>query len=447
MGKLKIRKGFDIRIGGRAERRTASAVESRIVGLVPQDFKGIKVKLLLKEGDEVKGGTAVYLDKNRPAVKFCSPVSGKIRSIEYGERRSIQSIVIESDEKNESISYRKYSHEALQKETAEELKTNLLEAGLWPHIRQRPFDTIADPEGKPKSIFISLADSSPLAASAEYLSGGRIDELNAALAVLGKLTEGRVNVTVKSGSSLLGELKHCELHEVEGPHPSGNVGIHIHHLDPISRGETVWYMNIRGLLAWGAFFLSGVYPSGKLMAAAGLGIGQRAYFPVTEGVMLKDIPLDAVDGGSRWISGDILTGRKRKPEGYLGYYDSLVTVLPEKRERKLLGWIAPGLKSYSFSKTFLSALVPAKEYDLTTAMHGGLRSFVQTGLFEQVLPMDIYPDFLIKSILAEDIAEMEGLGIYEVSEEDFALCSFVDPSKNDICGIIRQGLELIEKEG
>ncbi len=448
MAKVKIRKGFDIRIAGAAEKTAVDLPNPRMVGLVPPDFRGIKVKLLKKEGDAVKAGTPVYFDKDHPEVKFASPVSGKIRHIEYGARRVIQSIAIDVDEKGESEEFRHFTAEELKTADVEELKSALLNAGLWPHLRQRPFNKIAAPDGKAKAIFISLLDTAPLAADPEFLLEGRIAEFQQGIDILGRLTDGKVHVTVKRGSALSSTLKNCEVHEFRGPHPAGNVGIHIHHVDPIRRGETVWTMAAQGVLAWAEFFLNGRYPATRLVAMAGTGLSERRYVRATEGMMIRDM----VNGGTttddvRFISGNILTGSRRRVEGFIGFYDNLLSVIPEGRKRRFLGWIWPGLKSFSFSKTFLSALVPLKSYNLDTNTNGGLRAFVQTGIFEQVLPMDIYPDFLIRSILAEDIAEMEGLGIYEVCEEDFALCSYIDPSKNDVCGIIRHGLELIEKEG
>lgn len=448
MAKVNIKKGFDIKIAGTAERQISELSDPKIVGLVPPDFRGIKVKLLKKEGEELKAGTAVYFDKNLPAVKYTSPVSGRIRNIEYGARRVIQSISIENDGKYVQETSRKFTEGDLQTITRDELQSIMTESGLWPHLRQRPFNKVANPAGAPKSIFISLFDTAPLAADPEYILQDRIDEFNIGLMLLQKFTEGKVNVTVKKGSPLAGKLSNCEVHEFSGPHPAGNIGIQIHHIDPIRRGDLVWHIKAQGLLNWVNYLLDGKYPSKKLIAVAGNGADKKQYFNVSEGMMIRDLLENAAfDREMRFISGDILSGAKRDNDDYIGYYDNLLTVIPEGRERKFLGWIAPGFNAFSFSKTFFSSLMPKKEYDLNTNTNGGPRAFVQTGLFEQVLPMDIYPDFLLKSILAEDIAEMEGLGIYEVSEEDFALCSFVDPSKNDVCAIIRQGLEIIEKEG
>ncbi|MCK5520352.1 MAG: NADH:ubiquinone reductase (Na(+)-transporting) subunit A, partial [Candidatus Marinimicrobia bacterium] len=299
-----------------------------------------------------------------------------------------------------------------------------------------------------KAIFISLMNTAPLAADQEYLLKDKMADFNSGLKLLQKFTDGKIHVTINEGSTLKSELKNCEIHEFSGPHPAGNVGIHIHHIDPIKRGEIVWTIKAAGLLSWFTFFKTGKYPSRKLVAVAGSGVDDRKYFNVVEGTMIKDFPGINTNGPEmRYISGDVLTGNKRDAEEFIGLNDSLLTVIPEGRHRNFLGWAAPGFKAFSFSKTFFSSLFPKKEYELDTNNNGGPRAFVQTGIFEQVIPMDLYPDYLLRSILAEDIAEMEGLGIYEVSEEDFALCSYIDPSKNDVCGIIRHGLELIEKEG
>ena len=448
MAKVKIKKGFDIKLSGVSEKKTQDMANPKIVGLVPLDFRGIKVKLLKKAGEEVKAGTAVFFDKNRPEVTFSSPVSGKIKNIEYGARRVIQSISIENDEKFENEPFRSFSEPELASAERETLQNALLESGLWPHLRQRPFDKIANRKDTPKAIFISLMDTAPLAADPEYLLENKLEEFNLGLTILQKFTEGKINVSIREGSDLSGKLKKCDVHEFSGPHPAGNVGIHIHHLDPIRRGEVVWTITIQGLLAWTSFLTTGRYPSHKTIAVAGTGAENRHYVRITEGTRMKEIvKISSLNQEFRFISGNILTGHIRELEGFMGFNESLLTVIPEGKHRTFMGWIIPGFDAFSFSKTFFSSLLPKKSYNLDTNFNGGPRAFVQTGLFEQVVPMDLYPDFLLKSILAEDIAEMEGLGIYEVSEEDFALCSYIDPSKNDVCGIIRQGLELIEKEG
>jgi Na+-transporting NADH:ubiquinone oxidoreductase subunit A len=446
MAKIKITQGFDIRLDGAALPERKSLAPAERVGLQPPDFYGVKPKLLLKEGESVKAGTAVYFSKERPELKFASPVSGKIKAIHYGERRALLSIEIESDGKNSAESFRKWSEKELEKADAEELSKEMLEAGVWPMIRQRPFSLIADPKDKPKAVFVSMMATAPLASDPMLLIQGKEKSLQLGLKVMQKFTSGKVHVVFGEENALYKELQGVEKHIFTGPHPAGNVGIHIHHIDPLNRGEKVWFAAPQDLVRIAEFLTTGRYPSKKVVSVAGSGAKNRYYYEVFEGVPVADLVKGTPEADLRYINGDVLSGAKSSREGFLGFYSELLTVIPEGRQREFLGWIMPGFNKLGFSKTFFANLFPKKAYALDTNMHGGHRAFIQTGAFEQVLPMDIHPGYLLKSIMAHDIAEMEGLGIYEISEEDFALLAYIDPSKNDIIGIVRSGFDLIRKE-
>jgi Na+-transporting NADH:ubiquinone oxidoreductase subunit A len=288
--------------------------------------------------------------------------------------------------------------------------------------------------------------TAPLASDPMLLIQGKEKSLQLGLKVMQKFTSGKVHVVFGEENALYKELQGVEKHIFTGPHPAGNVGIHIHHIDPLNRGEKVWFAAPQDLVRIAEFLTTGRYPSKKVVSVAGSGAKNRYYYEVFEGAPVADLVKGTPEADLRYINGDVLSGAKSSREGFLGFYSELLTVIPEGRQREFLGWIMPGFNKLGFSKTFFANLFPKKAYALDTNMHGGHRAFIQTGAFEQVLPMDIHPGYLLKSIMAHDIAEMEGLGIYEISEEDFALLAYIDPSKNDIIGIVRSGFDLIRKE-
>jgi len=448
MAQINITRGFDIPMTGMARKELDILPDTQYVAVLPESFHNIKPKLLVREGDTVLAGTPLFFDKQEERFRFCSPASGTIHAIHYGERRKIEQIVIQTDGNKKQVSYPSRSLKEIEKADAEELQEDLLKAGLWPLLRERPFTRIARPDKNPKSIFISLMDTAPLAADPLFLIQGEEDLFIQGISFLKKFTDGPVHVCGKGTTDLEKSLKGVEKHVFTGPHPAGNPGVHIHHIDPINRGESVWVVRPRDLVLIMSFLTTGVYPQRIRVALAGEAAPDPRYVEIPWGAPLAHamgkIPEDA---DIRVIAGNVLTGEKKEKNGYFGFYDTLLTLIPENRERRFLGWIAPGARAFSFSKTFLSSLFPKKSYSFDTNRHGGQRAFIQTGLFEKVVPMDIYPDYLLRSILAEDIPEMEALGLYEVDVEDLALCAYVDPSKNDINTIVRQGLDLLEREG
>lgn len=444
---VKLKKGFDIRIEGVAEKVIAGSVDSDLYGVKPIDFPGLIPKLNLKPGAVVSAGTTLFHDKLRPAVKFSSPVSGKVLSVERGERRKILEIVIEKAGEDH-IDFGKADPSRLERENIIE---RLLTAGVWPVIRQRPYHIVANPGDLPKAIFISGFDSSPLAPDNNFI----IRNLNASffrtgISAISKLTHGKTNLVLQGNGErdhVLGNVKGVEISYFSGPHPSGNVGVHIHHLDPINKGEVVWFVGLQDILTIGRLFEEGIYKPEKIVAFTGSEVVHPQYYTMTSGGSITPMVLNNISNTNvRYISGNVLTGTKIKANGYLGYYDSQVTVIPEGNYFEFFGWALPGIKKYSFTKTFLSSLLPKKNFRLDTNIHGGERAFVVTGEYEKVVPMDIYPMQLFKAILAEDIDMMENLGIYEVAEEDFALCEFICPSKIEIQAIVRKGLDLMIKE-
>jgi Na+-transporting NADH:ubiquinone oxidoreductase subunit A len=317
-------------------------------------------------------------------------------------------------------------------------------------IRQRPYSIIADPKNEPKAIFISAFDSAPLAADIAFLVEGMEKEFQAGIDALSKLTGGKIHLGLKEGAAagaFFTRVKGVQLNYFSGPHPAGNVGIQIHHVDPINKGEVVWYLDPPAVVTIGKLFLEGRYDASRRIALAGGEVEKPRYFKVFAGCNIYPLVKDNRKSTSiRYISGNVLTGTQIDKEGYLGFYDRMITLIPEGNYHEFLGWAMPRFNKFSNSKTFFSWMFPGKKYNLDTNINGGHRAFVLTGEYEKVFPMDIYPLQLLKAILVKDIDRMENLGIYEIDEEDFALCEFIDASKTEMQAIVREGLDFLRKE-
>jgi Na+-transporting NADH:ubiquinone oxidoreductase subunit A len=330
----------------------------------------------------------------------------------------------------------------------------MLKSGTWTLLRQRPFATIADPATDPKAIFISGFDTAPLAPDYDLLLHGRGEVFQAGLDALSKLTRGKVHLSINPKINHTGvytNSKNVEIHQFEGKHPTGNVGIQINHIDPINKGDIVWVVNPQDVATIGTLFTEGIYRPEKIIALCGSSVRKPQYHRVYAGACISSLVESQVeDQNVRYISGNVLTGTKIAKDGFLGAFDNQITVIPEGDKYEFMGWLTPGLSKFSFSHTFLSGFAnnfgSKKEYDIDTNMHGERRAYVVTGEYEKVLPMNIYPMQLIKACVIGDIDEMEALGIYEVEPEDFALCEFIDTSKTEIQTIIREGLESIRRE-
>jgi Na+-transporting NADH:ubiquinone oxidoreductase subunit A len=444
---VRLKKGLDIRIKGEAEKVIATGVMSTIYGVKPVDFPGLTPKLNVKAGDKVLAGSPLFHDKIRQEIKFTSPVSGIVRSVSRGERRKLLEIVIEK-EGDEFIDFGKADPSTLSRE---KVKETLLNSGLWPAVRQRPYHVVANPADLPKAIFISGFDTSPLAPDYNFImDNSSVTFFKSGINALKKLSDGKINLVLNasvSSSEILKKAADVDISHFSGPHPAGNVGVHIHHLNPVNKGEVVWVVNLQDVLAIGRLFEEGIYKHERIIALTGSEVLHPQYFKVRSGESVSGLVSNNVKKGNlRYISGNVLTGTQIVADGFLGYYDSQVTVIPEGDYYEFFGWMMPGINKFSFSKTFASSLLPKKSYSMDTNFHGGERAFVMTGQYEKVVPMDIYPMQLLKAILAEDIDMMENLGIYEIAEEDFALCEFICPSKIEIQSIVRKGLDLMMKE-
>lgn len=448
---INLKKGFDINLVGKAEKKIASTAQPETYALKPTDFVGIKrPKLLVEVGSNVKAGTPVFFDKKMESIMHVSPVSGEVVDVIRGEKRKILAVKILADKNIEFESFPKHSDSQIKSMSVEGAKELMLKSGVWPNIIQRPFGIIANPEESPKAIFISGFDTHPLAPDYEFIFKGQEQYFQAGIDVLKKFCQGKVHVNLHAdgaASSVLSKAEGVEVNKFTGPHPVGNVGVQIHHLDPINKGDLVWTIHPYGVIQIGKLFVEGQYDSSRIVALTGSEVKEPQYYNLRTGACVNRIVENNLKTDHvRVISGNVLTGEKLNKDGYLGYYHHQVTVIPEGDYHEFLGWILPNPNKLSFSRAFglLSFLQPKKEYVLDTNMHGQHRAFVQSGVFERVMPMDILPVHLIKSIMAEDFDGMEQLGIYEVIEEDLALCEFVDVSKHDVQNIVREGLDLIQ---
>ena len=444
-----LKQGLNIPISGVAAQNTKKVIVPDVVAVKPTDFRGLVPKLLVREGDKVLAGTPVLADKMSQNILFTSPVSGTVAEVVRGEKRKLLEVRIKADEKQEYVDF---GVKRVADMSAEQIKEALLAAGLWPALVQRPYGIIANPEVKPKAIFVSAFSTAPLAASPEFTLQNELANIQTAIDALGKLTTDKeVHLSLNSANysgTPFHKLNNVIVHTFTGKHPAGNVGVQIHHISPIRKGETVWTVSLHMLAAIGKLFNTGKYDVRRKIAVTGPKAVNPAYVDAYPGISRKDITeFYETPENLRFVSGDVLTGTNVGAEGFLGFYDNQVTILEEGNKYELLGWAKPFRpKLFSASRTYFSWLTPNKKYDMDTNLHGGPRAFVVNDVYGKVLPMNLYPVYLLKACLAGDIDKMEKFGIYEVLEEDLALCEYVCPSKIDIQQIITDGIALMLKE-
>lgn len=444
---IRLKKGLNLPIAGEALCEVTARVAPDLVAVKPTDFRGLVPRLLVKEGDSVKAGTPLFADKKCTAMVFCSPVSGTVDAVVRGDKRKLLEVRIKADGKNEAVQFDVPKASSLDKKGMTEL---LLQSGLWPCLKQRPFGTIADPEAEPKAIFISGMNTNPLGAKYEFTLKDDVAAIQAGIDALGRLTKGGVHLSLCAKSfsgSVFNKLSGVVMHQFEGPHPAGNVGVQINHISPINKGEVVWTVDLPLVAVIGRFMLKGVYDTHRTIAVAGPAAVKPAYAEVTAGVSMKQLAGFFAEGNVRVVSGDVLSGEAVGREGFLGFYDDQVSVLKEGDYFEMFGWMNPlRSKKFSVSHAYPAFLHCKKKYAMDTNENGGERPFLMNDVYDKVLPMDIYPLYLFKACLAGDLDKMEQLGIYEVIEEDVALCEYVCPSKIEIQNIVRQGIELMMKE-
>ncbi len=439
---IKLCKGLDINLAGKAAPKLSPASQSKVYGLVPDGFEGVKPKVVVKEGDVVKAGEALFIDKKHPEVKFASPVSGKVLLVERGERRKVLSIQVEADAQTVYAEFAK----GVPTDGQAVLKA-LLDSGLFGYFLQRPYAVTANPEDKPKAIFVSGFSDMPLAADTEFVIKDEVAVFQTGIDALAKIA--KVYLGVKPGS-ILENVKNAEVTTFKGKCPSGNVGVQINHLNPVNKGEVVWTLGAEEVLFVGRLFTEGHVNLCRTIAVAGSEVAEPRYEKVLVGARIADILGDNIKTGGkvRIIDGNPLTGVKTTTDAFLSAHTTEVTVIPEGDDtHELFGWISPRLKEFSVSRSYFTWLMPKKEgYVLDARVKGGHRHMIFSGEYDKVFPMDIYPEQLVKSIIAGDIDRMEALGIYEVAPEDFAVAEFVDSSKVELQRIVREGLDMLRKE-
>ncbi len=447
---IKIKRGLDIPLFGDAEKILQTPPRVDEYAMKPPDFHGLFPKMMVEEGARVKAGTPLFFDKHNEDVVFTSPVSGTFTQLVRGAKRRILEVRIEPDGKNEHVDFGAGSPASF---TRAQIVEKLLKSGLWPAIRQRPYSVIANQNDIPRALFISGFKTAPLAPDMDFVVNGQENEFQKGLDVLGRLTDGDVHLGIHATdttSKAFIQAKGARVHRFKGPHPAGNIGIQIHHVSPLNKGETVWVVDVQDVIAIGRLFDKGIYSAQKIVALTGPEVLNPRYYKTLRGARITSFTQNNIkeekDVTPRFISGDVLSGEKIGPGGFVGFYDDQVTVIPEGDKPELLGWLIPKTDKFSVSRTFFSFLMPWKKYRLNTNIRSGERPFVITGVYEKVLPMDILPMQLIKSIMINDIDMMEKLGIYEVAPEDFALCEFVCPSKIEMQTIVREGLDAMQKE-
>lgn len=444
-----LKRGLNIPVKGEAALKTTRTVKAGTIAIKPTDFKGLSPRLLVREGDRVLAGSPVMADKQCPDILITSPVSGTVAEIVRGEKRKLLEIRITADEKNEYLDFGAKNVAGMSDQQVKEL---LLQSGLWTALIQRPYGVIANPEVKPKAIFVSAFTTAPLAADVDYALGNEAEFVQTGVNALAKLTGGGIHFSLSAknySSTPFHKIENVITHIFEGKHPAGNVGVQISHIAPIQKGETVWTVSLLLLSAIGKLFATGKLDLRRKVAVTGPVAKDPAYVEALPGMNMKDIAefYDNSANDVRFVSGDALTGKNVGANGSLGFFDNQVTLLHEGTEREVLGWAKPfRFNQFSSTRSYFSWLSPKKKYAMDTNLHGGPRAFLMSDCYGQVLPMDIFPVYLIKACIAGDIDNMEKFGIYEVLPEDLALCEFVDPSKNDIQEIISRGIDLMIKE-
>ena len=444
---IKLRKGLDINLKGKAAEEFMSVKEPGFYSLVPDDFTGITPKVVVKEQEYVMAGGPLFIDKNHPELKFVSPVSGVVTSVERGARRKVLNIVVEAAAEQDYEEFGKKDVNALN---GESVKAALLEAGMFAFIRQRPYDVIADPTMYPKAIFVSAFDSNPLAPDFEFVLKGEEANFQTGLDALSKMAKTYLSISVKQKAAALTQAKNVTITAFDGPNPAGNVGVQINHISPVVKGETVWTIGAEAVIFIGRLFNTGRVDMTRKVAVTGSEVLKPAYCKLKVGALLTNVFSGNVTIGRdlRYISGNVLTGKKVNPNGFLGAFDSQLTVIPEGDDiHEMLGWIMPRFNQFSVNHSYFSWLLGNnKEYVLDARIKGGERHMIMSNEYDKVFPMDIFPEYLVKAIIAGDIDRMEALGIYEVAPEDFALCEFVCSSKVEVQRIVRAGLDMLRAE-
>ena len=443
---VKISKGLNINLKGAPVAEMTSVDAAKLYALMPADFTRVTPKVVVKPEDAVKAGDPLFVDKANPELQFVSPVSGKVVAVNRGERRRVLSVVVESDGKFESVEYKAKDVLSL---SSDEVKADLLKAGLFAFMRQRPYDVIANPSDAPRAIYVSAFDSKPLAVNFEIALKGNEDDFQTGLDALSRIAPVHLGICACQKSTALLVAKNVTTTIFKGPHPAGNVGVQINKTTPVNKGEIVWTIGAEEVIFIGRLFNKGKVDFTRTVALAGSEVKNPSYSKVILGAQISTLVEGRLENKNelRVIDGNVLTGKKTTTDGFLGAFSTEITVIPEiLNDADLLGWAAPRFGMYSTSRSYFSWLAPKREYTIDARIKGGERHMIMSNEYDKVFPMDIYPEYLIKAIITGNIDKMEQLGIYEVAPEDFALCEFVDSSKLELQRIVREGLDKLRAE-
>ncbi len=455
----KITKGLDLPISGEPIQVIRESRQPTRVAIMADDFPGLRPGMFVEEGDTVKRGQPLFEDRTRSGVIHTAPGAGRVIGVYRGARRALQSVVIDlSDSErtgnasdSEVVSFESYTGQSAAQLSRENIVALLAESGEWTTLRARPYNRTPATDTIPAAIFVNGMDTNPLAPLPEVVLARRFEDFDRGLAIIAKLTEGKTYLCVDPSSDIEQSVNaDVAVEHFSGPHPAGTAGMHIHTLEPVSRNKTVWSIGYQDVAAIGSLFASGKIDVSRVVSYAGPPVADPCLFETRTGACIDDL-IDEDFGGVevRQIAGSVLSGKKAMGNtfGFLGRFDNQISVLKEGRERVFMGWLTPGLDSFSTINIYLSKFFPNKRFDFTTTTNGSPRAMVPVGMYERVMPMDILPTFLLRSMMVGDLERAEELGVLELAEEDLALCTFVCPGKTNYGPILRRNLELIEKEG
>lgn len=451
---IKIEKGLDLPIAGDPEQVIHEGRSVGFVAVIGPDYVELKPTMLVQEGDRVKLGQPLFADKKNSKVVFTAPGSGVVKAINRGEKRVLQSVVVELDGKDDAVKFARYKPADLAGLSVEKVKENLLASGLWTFLRTRPYSKTPNPDSAPAAVFVNAMDTNPLAAHPEVIVAERAEDFRNGLTVVSRLTEGKVYVCKAPGAKIPLDGTRTTVAEFEGPHPAGLVGTHIHFLDPVSATKCVWHLDYQAVMAIGALFTTGLVNVERVVSLAGPLVDKPRLVKTRLGANLNELTEGELTGGKevRVISGSVLNGRRAVAWGtYLGAFHNQVSVIEEDHGREFLGWIEPGRDKFSAMNVFVTSLpeerAKKRKFAFTSNLHGSPRAIVPVGVYETVMPLDILPAQLLRYLVILDTDMAQALGCLELDEEDLALCTFVDPGKHDFGPVLRKNLMQIEKEG
>ena len=449
---IKIKKGLNIPINGEPTEDINVSKNSRSVAILGDDYVGMKPTMLVEEGEDVKLGQPLFEDKKNPGVIFTSPAGGKVESINRGERRALQSVVIEISKTEESVEFNSYSDTEISQASTEEIRKQLIDSGMWTSFRTRPYSKIPNINSLPANLFISALDTQPLSPNPEFIINLKLESFNFGVIVLRKLLDCPIHVSVGENSSLpITENDNLNLHTFSGPHPAGLVGTQMHFISPASLSNINWSLGYQDVIAIGELFKTGQISVQRIISIAGPQVINPSYFQTRLGACTDEITAgELTQRENRIISGSVISGREAiGPYAYLGRYHNQISVVaePNSKDREFMNWLTPGPRKFSKIPLFLSSLFPNKIFKFKALMNGSDRPIVPIGVYEEVLPLKVLPAMLLRNVVLMDTEKIQALGGLELDEEDLSLCSFVCPGKYDFGSLLRSGLTKIELEG